>query len=141
MTTTRRLVMALSALLCLGGLGYVAYVGWARKQARVYWDTMLANPQPLSRQLDGHARLHQHLRDWASTWERCPWHGEFSGDWVPWHRNRPGYWLPKRQFYETLQLMIALPIPEDAGAFARWLDEHPNLVWDDTLKRVVEPPT
>lgn len=73
------------------------------------------------------------FEDWTGSWNL-----KFRND-DP--KNPPGFhWTPRRVSYEILKLLSKQDLPNDPDAWEAWLKAHPNLVWDDKLKRLVDAP-
>jgi hypothetical protein len=66
-----------------------------------------------------------------AAWKLTPWHGDFYG------RNLKR-WKPRRTYFEFFRRITAADLPNTPSAWEAWFKAHPNLVWDEKLKRLVE---
>ena len=125
-----RALVALTILLCLGVGGYAGQVWWARRVVsgkNLYeMDSVLDDVDLRSLAPDS-----GYLKGIYEGWIECPWSGR---------RNRDGVWIPKRAFYEGMSQLTGQILPNDPSAWEAWFKAHPNLVWDDKQKRLVEGP-
>ncbi len=138
-----RSLVVLTALLCLGVVGYFGQVWWASHLASKRYpifhfeivtagittggETVLglgfSDPKP-------DAILASHLR----MWRRTPWYGSYEPlgtgiCWIP-----PGYYL------DMLKRVTGQDLPNNPDVWEAWFNTHPNLVWDEKLKRLVDKP-
>ena len=128
--------VVLTALLCLGLAGYAGQVWWARRL--VLQDARYSGPgRPDShgRHISSGPQVHYFIDSWRGT----PWYGILvvSGTGFP----RAIRWFPRRIWFERLKLFTGQSLPEDPDAWEAWFKAHPNLVWDEKRKRLVEGPT
>ena len=132
-----RSLVVLTALLCLGTAGYAGQAWWARRQAHDLVDGY-EGPGWLCIALEMTApggRRDAYSAVWfgnrIAEWRSKPWYGtwrQFFG------------WCPRRTFYEALRLLTAQDFGNDPDAWEAWFKAHPDLVWDDKLKRLVDKP-
>ena len=67
---------------------------------------------------------------YASQWKEAPWYG---------HLLNGNCWWPRRFYYEFFCRLTGLDLGNNPSAWEAWFKAHPNLVWDEKLKRLVEP--
>jgi len=120
-------------VLVLGVAGYAGQVWWARR---------IKCQLPYHRQL-----LAWNITDAESVvqwtlagWRRSPWWGE----WVcdnndPFAPQKTHVWVPRRFYYERFRVISGDDVGNDPDAWEAWFKAHPNLEWDETQKRLVEP--
>ena len=124
-----RSLVVLTALLCLGTVGYAGQVWWARKIARAVIEDP-SNGWPSAHSVPPENCLQE--------WREIPWYGmthpfTSSNGFCP-------AWIPSRTGREILVLLTGVDLGSDPDAWEAWFKDHPNLVWDEKLKRLVEPP-
>ena len=131
-----RSLVILTALLCLGTAGYAGQVWWARQnvlheivnmnfkmnaEEEANWDgSVEAQQQATARVLSLEIQF----------WQECPFYGRWYGS----------QWYPRRTHFEVLRCITGLDLPNDPSAWESWFKAHPNLVWEEKRKRLVEAP-
>ena len=85
---------------------------------------------------------HRLLLSMMTDWETCPWYGRQVFNDVSDERWKT--WLamprwPRSAYYELAKLLTGQDLPNDPDAWKAWFKAHPNLVWDNKQKRLVEP--
>ena len=156
-----RALVVLTVLVCLGVGGYAGQVWWARRMAEDIITTTFSIP--------GFNLVQPGLDlDWPHSlkkeWGDVPWYGRFGCFGVNFHTiqkkaimGRPAsgvigtthsspyihlnswVWHPRRTYFEVLKLMTGESLPNDPSAWETWFETHPDLVWDEKRKRLVEP--
>lgn len=127
-----RSLVVLTALLCLGLAGYAGQIQVSKRLGR-----------RMHREAGAHGAgsvkpiIEQTLWEWQHT----GWSGRadplFGGHWY----DVSGIaWLPRRTYYEFLKLYTGEDLGNDPDAWEAWFKAHPNLVWDEKQKRLVETP-
>ncbi len=118
-----RLGVVLTALLCFGMAGYAGQIWWAKRVISPFVKGF-AGKTP-----DQKSAVLQKV---PFEWRSHPWHGSW----------KPGFgWLPRRIYYEYLKQTTGLDLGNSPDAWEAWFKAHPNLIWDERLRRLVEPPT
>ena len=126
-----RVGVVMTALLCLGVAGYAGQVWWAKRVAMermsstAYDDIAgLGQPAPVAISRQKRSEASRLLASWSDS----SWHG----DW------KEGGWWPRQGYYERLRIITGLDLPNDRSAWEAWFKAHPDLVWDDNLKQLVQ---
>ena len=136
-----RMGVVLTALLGLGTAAYTGQVWWARRvgSSGIRVDPPHAHPCFTAPFMDFRAwwsafphgkRSRVTPSGLVDLWIECPWYG---------YRGECYLWVPRRSYFECLRSLSGQSLPNDPFAWKAWLKAHPNLVWDETLKRLVEP--
>ncbi|GEM_PF-1126001 len=63
------------------------------------------------------------------SWRNCSWVGFRAGK----------TWIPRSAYPEILARITGQRLPDDPAAWDVWLAAHPDLVWDEGTRRLVEP--
>ncbi len=136
-----RLAVVATALLCLGAASYAGQVWWAISVS----DRFLAL---IESKKDGAFWGKVHWRRVANDWKATPWYGMFQG-----HLYLPGdegginlgiescAWIPRRTYYEIMSALTEGPAPNNPAAWEAWFKAHPDLVWDEKQRRLVDAKT
>ena len=140
-----RALVVLTVLLCLGTAGYMGQVWWAKRVAEdncllksffLYGKFLGRCPPPFWERGD---KAPSYYFEW---WRSDPWYGS----WETTSTTKNGvpviqrHWIPRRTHYEVLKNETGLDFGNDPDAWEAWFKAHPNLVWDDKRKRLVEGP-
>jgi len=128
-----RLAVVLTALLCLGVAGYVGQTRRGERIASLFVDTYGAYPPTWNR----NACPEPSVSDVVWRWRRCPWYGECVN--VPLQSGTNYTWVPRSAYLAYAVKITGLDLGNDPSAWEVWFQTHPNLVWDERLKRLVEP--
>lgn len=145
-----RTLVLLSALLVLGTAAQALQVQHARRAAdRVAaWCTLMQR-----RHVEAPGFWTRDV-DWARCirmeWREVPWYGRrrsaiyvwfkngSSSSWGEGLSNDQACWHPKRSYYEILLRQTGLGLPNDPDAWEAWFRAHPDAVWDEASRRLVE---
>jgi len=125
---TIRIVVILTALLCLGLAGYEVQVWWAGRVAR----KVLPILHPFEDLPKGTTPV-SCILGCIHDARRLPWYGRWYG-----FKHGPAVWMPKRTYSELLRLTTGQDFGENLDTWEAWLKAHPDLIWDEKLKRLVE---
>ena len=139
-----RTLVGLTVLLCLGTAGYVGQVWWAKRVLH-RWHSELAWVQ-----LDRIARGPDQppvvevfcygwpgFVSWINDWRECGWYGRIYSHQE--HSTLDGY-VPRDVYYEMMKSVTDQDFGNNPDAWEAWFQGHPNLVWDEKRKRLVEGP-
>ena len=128
---TRRILIAVLCLEVLAYGGWLGQVWWARRLV----DETLEGPFNNFRFLF----FESHIKGGASNdtelmfvqyWKETPCFGSWGGS----------RWLPRRFYFEFFRRVTCLDLPNEPSAWEAWFKAHPNLVWDEKRKRLVDFP-
>ena len=72
----------------------------------------------------------------VQTWRSMPWQG-----WIEARDPNRKEWHPKRFYYEFFVLLTGQHLGNDPDAWEAWFKAHPNLIWDEKQKRLVDRPS
>ncbi len=117
----------LTALLCLGTAGYAGQVWWARRVAHTGF-MMELNPWRAPQLPPGVCWQEVWLVHVLHSWREAPWYGQ----------GCKGVWIPRRAYYELLRDDCGIDPGNTPSAWDAWLDAHPDRVWDENRKRLME---
>jgi hypothetical protein len=129
------LAVLLTAFLCLGTVGYAGQIWWARRLVLKY-----PIPFPMScwggREKDEVAVLSS-----INLWRSTPWWGVWTCDNNDevFAKRRTYVWVPRRFYLERLKSVSPEDVGDNPSAWEAWFKAHPNLIWDEKQKRLVEP--
>ena len=131
--------VVLTALLCLGMAGYLGQTWRARRLATLWAETYSHVAPQGMRQANASS--------WLYDWNNTPWYGKWGGapllidigDDTP-HQfimyTGKRRWIPRRTYYELLMLVTGQDLGNDPSPWESWFKAHPNLVWNEKLKRL-----
>ena len=118
-----RALVVFTVLICLGVGGYAGQVWVVRMSA----SDAVERGRKIGRFED--------LQSICGIWRKTPWYGFWFWD------GEHGWW-PRRSHYEILKMLTGLDLGNDPAAWEAWIKAHPNLVWDEKRKQLVDaPPT
>ncbi len=126
-----RSLVILAALLCLGMAGYAGQVWWARRIANSTYGAICA----FDEMSHGASPYCMGSQEFFTAWRACPWWGYLGEN----PRTGSPRWHPQRAFLEHLRSISGVNLPNAPDAWEAWFKAHPELVWDDKLKRLVDP--
>ena len=133
-----RSLVVLTALLCLGLAGYGGQVLWAKRvgtsQAALDASHQVTDLHIEFHRIDGTEESRSIASEGANAirlWRNYP-------RWGKWNWIRGG-WFPRRAYYEFLKRETGEDLGNDPDPWEAWFKEHPHLIWDETLNRLVEP--
>ena len=135
MSRAAKVLVILTALLCLGVGGYAGQVWWAKRLATTEYSNLVEVSN------DKDSPLNWILYD-VNAWKRTPWCGDFyfqhSGGLL--RRGSPynPLWRPRRWWYENLKLTTGKDLSNDPQCWEAWLNTHPSIRWDAKQKLLVE---
>jgi len=115
-----------TALLCLGVAGYAGQVWQAKRIASEWRSSQYYRTNP-----------REALKSHILWWPKTPFYGEWGDLWETLH-GLHHFWMPRRTHYEILKLLAEEDLGNDPSAWEVYLKDHPDLVWDDQLKRLVD---
>ena len=118
--------IALAALLALGPAVFAGQTTWARHIAAVsVREEIEAGRDPRTGDLDCNEVCARALVKWRTV----PWYGVHDAQFL---------WVPRRAYHELFLRMTGADLPDGPEAWAAWLELHPDLVWNEDLKRLAD---
>ena len=132
-----RALVAGTIMVCLGVGGFVAQSWWAKQVSEdvltLAWNMNQAGPRFYSPKV--------HLKHWRAM----PLWGRFGTFPLPTAGTQSRFafgsdrlWAPRRTYYEMFKSLTGEDLGNDPSAWEAWLNAHPNLVWDEKRKRLVD---
>ena len=128
-----RVLVVLTVLLCLGMGGYAGQVWWAKRIAERVFQEEARHPFRPFLDYSHDPKFVRCNRVWFQ-WDEAPWYGMYVEDKIYFKDG----WVPRRTFYELLKLLTGEDLGNDPSVWEAWFRAHPDLVWDEKLKRLVE---
>lgn len=129
---TPRFLVLLCALLALGTATYFWQASMAKKVGHEMYLDWSANG-PRAKQMSKDGLPYVVIGDQLAQWRLYPWFGIPGAD-------TKHLWIPKRSFHVFFMKMTGKTLPNDPDAWEAWFKAHPDLIWDEKRKRLVETP-
>jgi hypothetical protein len=131
-----RPLVVLTALLCLGTAGYVGQVWWAKHLAQrlFFYSGKYRGPMILTSDGGIHRELLQaRLSDWRNAHD-----SNLVGDEIT--MIEAPRWLTSKVWHQYFMEVTGQALPNAPDAWEAWFKAHPNLIWDEKRKLLLEAP-
>ncbi len=125
-----RSLLALTSLLVMGVAGCAGQVWWSKRVANSAYGGICA----FDENSYGASPYCMGSEGFFAAWRGCPWWGSLG------ENPRAGglRWHPRRIYLEHVRHISGLDLPNDPDACEAWFRLHPDLVWDEKQKRLVD---